>query len=628
MRTILVLLAWSVCLWVPGAAAAATHYVDEVAPPGGDGSSWNTAFAYLQDALAVAQPGDFVLVAGGTYRPDRSTGSPGGNGNRTATFSLESGVTLRGGYAGSGGADPDARDLALYETILSGDLLGDDQPGFVNVADNALHVVTGSGVDASAVLDGFTIVGGNADFTATPFNAGGGLYCSAGSPTVRDCVFRGNSARYGGAARHDNGSPAYENCTFEGNRAVLGGGAVYNYAASPTLSQCVFRGNTADDGGAMYNRSAAAPVLTGCAFEQNAAVRFSGGAVFSSENSTPSYIGCTFSGNTAETTGGALYNNYSHGTLLACSFSGCSADNGGAVYNYNSSPQMHHVRFEGNSAIGSNVWGGAVHNRRNSDPLLNNCVFVGNSAVYGGAIGAYDDCAPVIRRCTFAGNTAGFGAALAASSFQSEPNAVTLRSSVLWNGGGELWKGDASVLDVAYCNVQGGWAGAGNVDVDPQFVDSPGGDVHLASDSPCIQAGDPADVPASSETDCDGEPRLGGARVDMGYDEYHDCNGNGVADRLDLAAATSADCDANAVPDECDLAAGTARDCNANGVFDACEPGDFNGDGRVDLVDHAAFSTCFGADVAAQPECACADFDLDGDVDLGDFSTLSVNFTE
>jgi hypothetical protein len=113
----------------------------------------------------------------------------------------------------------------------------------------------------------------------------------------------------------------------------------------------------------------------------------------------------------------------------------------------------------------------------------------------------------------------------------------------------------------------------------------------------------------------------------MGTDEYHDCNGNGTADRLDLAAATSSDCDANAVPDECDLAAGTARDCNANGVFDACEPGDFNGDGRVDLVDHAEFSTCFGADVAATPECACADFDLDGDVDLADFSTLSVGFT-
>jgi hypothetical protein len=33
----------------------------------GDGTSWNTAFRYLRDALAVAQSGDRVWVAGGTY---------------------------------------------------------------------------------------------------------------------------------------------------------------------------------------------------------------------------------------------------------------------------------------------------------------------------------------------------------------------------------------------------------------------------------------------------------------------------------------------------------------------------------------------------------------------------------
>jgi M6 family metalloprotease-like protein len=44
-----------------------------------------------------------------------------------------------------------------------------------------------------------------------------------------------------------------------------------------------------------------------------------------------------------------------------------------------------------------------------------------------------------------------------------------------------------------------------------------------------------------------------------------DCNGNSVADAVDISSATSDDCDQNAVPDECD------PDLNFNGIPDACE---------------------------------------------------------
>jgi hypothetical protein len=50
-----------------------------------------------------------------------------------------------------------------------------------------------------------------------------------------------------------------------------------------------------------------------------------------------------------------------------------------------------------------------------------------------------------------------------------------------------------------------------------------------------------------------------------------DCNGNGVADDVDIAERTSEDCNANGVPDECDIAAGDSDDLNANGVPDECE---------------------------------------------------------
>ncbi|MCK4358316.1 MAG: T9SS type A sorting domain-containing protein, partial [Candidatus Cloacimonetes bacterium] len=40
-----------------------------------------------------------------------------------------------------------------------------------------------------------------------------------------------------------------------------------------------------------------------------------------------------------------------------------------------------------------------------------------------------------------------------------------------------------------YSDIQGGWAGEGNIDTDPLFVDSANGDFHLQENSPCIDAG-------------------------------------------------------------------------------------------------------------------------------------------
>ena len=142
------------------ATAAAAYgggvlHVDDDAPPGGDGASWETPYRFLQDALVTAGKGgvDEIRVAQGLYRPDRDEANPDGTGDRDATFQLISGVALMGGYAGLGEPDPDERDIELYVTILSGDLLGNDEPNFVNYEENSYTVVTGSNTDSTAVLD-------------------------------------------------------------------------------------------------------------------------------------------------------------------------------------------------------------------------------------------------------------------------------------------------------------------------------------------------------------------------------------------------------------------------------------------------------------------------------------------
>ena len=145
-------------------------YVDQNASnPHPDGMSWSKAFPTLQGALDEAVAGTTIRVADGTYTP--YTGileEP-----RDATFQLLSGVTIEGGYAGDGAPNPDARDVRLYETILSGDIDGDDGAPSYNSDNNCYHVVSASGASSGVTLDGLTITAGNANGQLSPYNQGG-----------------------------------------------------------------------------------------------------------------------------------------------------------------------------------------------------------------------------------------------------------------------------------------------------------------------------------------------------------------------------------------------------------------------------------------------------------------------
>jgi len=297
-------------------------YVDDDANGLNDGSSWQNAYKYLQDALMMAAYGDELRVAQGIYKPDQFVLSDRPNLGKAETFQLKNGVTLEGGYAGSGKADPNARHTALYQTILSGDI------GIpLDKIDNCYHVFyhpKGLNLDATAILEGFTITGGNANGTYWPHNVGGGMFnWYNSSPNVKDCTFSENSADYlgGGMYNVKISSPNVNNCTFTENSADWGGG-MCNYESSPTVTNCTFSGNSAEDyGGGMCNY----------------------------ENS-PTVTNCTFSGNSADY-GGGMYNYYSSPSVTNCTFSANSADYGGGMYNeYHSSPTVTNCTMADNNA--------------------------------------------------------------------------------------------------------------------------------------------------------------------------------------------------------------------------------------------------------------------------------------
>ena len=165
--------------------------VNEGATGARTGVDWPAAFDSLQGALRTALVAGgrvaAIWVAQGTYEPS-SSGE-----DRQATFHLTNGTTVYGGFIG----DEDhlyERDPVTNTTWLNGDLNRDDDPNDPNtLSDNSFHVATACGTSVTAVLDGFTITGGNAN-SSTPNDRGAGVYLGRGHATIRNCVIVDNTA--------------------------------------------------------------------------------------------------------------------------------------------------------------------------------------------------------------------------------------------------------------------------------------------------------------------------------------------------------------------------------------------------------------------------------------------------
>lgn len=260
-----------------------------------DGSDWNKAYKYLQDALDEAVYSDEIWVAEGTYYPDESSVDTNGTDDPNATFQLKLGVDVYGGFPPNGNTglnnwNMSHRKPKVYKTILSGDLNGDDGPGFANRDDNSYHVVEGNDM---AALDGFTITGGNG-------GSGAGIYCWDVSPTISNCVIIDNkAAHYGGGMYNGYCNPGavLTNCFFIGNAGS--GGGMYNRHSNPILTNGVFLGNKAPSGHHIAGRGGgirnddSSPALVNCTFSKNMA-GYAGGGIDNEGYPMPTVTNCIF----------------------------------------------------------------------------------------------------------------------------------------------------------------------------------------------------------------------------------------------------------------------------------------------------------------------------------------------
>ena len=283
----------------------------------------------------------------------------------------------------------------------------------------------------------------------------------------------GAASDYGGGVYGDPYSWPYgptpaalvTNCALMGNSAAYGSGASFC-----NLNNCTLTGNTASD----YGGGASYCTLNNCTLTGNIA-QDGGGAGNSTLNN------CMVISNSANYYGGGAY----QGTLNNCTLAGNRATiagyGGGGAY----SATLNNCTLSGNSAT---TYGGGAESG-----TLNNCTLCGNSASFGG--GAYS---ATLNNCTLSGNSAtNYGGGAYSSRLN---NCIVYYNTAI---------GGANNLYLSTWNSC--WMPPASA---PLFVDLTNNDLHLQSNSPCINAGLNANAPGL--TDLDGNPRIVGGTVDMG----------------------------------------------------------------------------------------------------------------
>ncbi|MBN1815719.1 MAG: right-handed parallel beta-helix repeat-containing protein [Sedimentisphaerales bacterium] len=156
-------------------------------------------------------------------------------------------------------------------------------------------------------------------------------------------------------------------------------------------------------------------------------------------------------------------------------------------------------------------------------PSIINCTVQGNLGYQGAGIACFYSPA-TINNCTIVdngtiqppGGTGGKGSGL-----YCLYSAATVSNSILWNNSPvqiHAIGGTGSLPILSYCDVQGGYAGTGNVNLDPEFVESGEGEYRLKETSPCLNRGNNSvhTLPA----DQDGKPRIQYGQIDVGAYEY------------------------------------------------------------------------------------------------------------
>jgi parallel beta-helix repeat protein len=290
-------------------------------------------------------------------------------------------------------------------------------------------------------------------------------------------------AVHGGAVWINNCSPTVRHCRLANNYSHnanyngTGAGVCLDQNCSSLIEYNDIVMNQADSGGGICIGSGCDPVIRHNLIENNQGF-YSGGGIYVSANARSTIYNNVIRNNTTDGYGGGGINLWS------------------ATWLYGTTSNVYNNLIVNNSASSA---GGGIYSRYDGSQIHNN---------------------------TIIGNQSPMGAGVYVLTFSDLP--PTLTSNIIWDNvgttGSQIYADPqtGSVVEVAYCDVQGGWPGIGNLNSDPLFAAGPGGFYYLSQiasgqnqTSPCVDAGDPGAPMFTGTTRTDGEQDID--VMDMGY---------------------------------------------------------------------------------------------------------------
>lgn len=279
------------------------------------------------------------------------------------------------------------------------------------------------------------------------------------------------------------------------NSVVTSGGHIYCNNASILITDNTIIENSNIHGAGIYCDNDSKAIITRNLISRNraeagAGVGFGGG--ISCSNSSPYIANNVITNNKA---------------------SGRDSHGGGICCWYSSKPDIVNNIIAGNSA----KYGGAIYSYVPQQKLINNVIY-GNSALRGGGLylrGVNDTLTMLVVNNTIFSNSANQGGGIYVHRKTACPIVI---NSVIWRNSPDQIYDTATV---SYSAIEGGYEGVGNSDTYPIFKDTLQYNLSLSTNSPCINTGNPdTNGLHLPEYDIYGNPRILGARIDMGAYEF------------------------------------------------------------------------------------------------------------